>query len=51
MLWDILRESGRSQPPTSQEVRVVMQRLDRNMDGRVSKDEMFLAMKDFYTRK
>jgi len=32
-------------------VRVVMQKIDRNNDGRVSKDELFVCMKEFYIKR
>lgn len=51
MLRDIFKETGSTRPPTNQEVRLMLQKLDRNGDGRVSKDELFLVMKEFYLKR
>jgi len=51
MLQDIFKEAGNTRNPTNQELRLVMQRLDKNNDGKVSKDELFVCMKEFYLKR
>lgn len=47
LLKDVFKELSVPRDPSEEDYRIVLAKMDKNSDGKISKEELFSAMKEF----